>query len=47
MFSLNDILLVFIYNSPSLIEDPNPEHLLLKSDSLTTTSCALHTYCYN
>ena len=44
MFSLINVLLVFIYNSPALTEDSNQESLLLESDSLTTVSCAFHIY---
>ena len=45
MFLLIDMLLVFISNSPGLIEGPYPELLSLKLNSLShTVSCAVHIY---
>ena len=37
MFLLNNMLLVFIYNSPGLIGDSNLKSLPLESDSLNTS----------
>ena len=41
------MLLVFIYNSPGLIEDFNLELLPVEPESLTTVSCAFYIYSYN
>ena len=47
MFSLISILFVFIYTSPGLTKDSNPQPLRLESDPLTTVSFASYIYRYN